>query len=97
LTKLPIPGAGSYYIENLTAMIADHAWKLFLEVEERGGFLKALTEGYIQAKVEEMAAKRLSDIAKRKEVLLGTNQYPNFTEKLTEKADLNRAFAQAKG
>jgi methylmalonyl-CoA mutase len=95
--KVADPGAGSYYIENLTAMIADHAWKLFLEVEERGGFLKALTEGYIQAQVEEMAAKRLSDIAKRKEVLLGTNQYPNFTEKLTEKADLNRAFAQAKG
>ena len=94
--KVADPGAGSYYIENLTAMIANSAWKLFLEVEERGGFLKALTEGFIQSQVEEMAAKRLSDIAKRKEILLGTNQYPNFTEKLTEKADLNRAFVPAK-
>jgi methylmalonyl-CoA mutase len=94
--KVADPGAGSYYIENLTSMIANSAWKLFLEVEERGGFMMALTEGYIQEQVGEMATKRLSDIAKRKEILLGTNQYPNFTEKLTEKADLNRAFSQAK-
>jgi methylmalonyl-CoA mutase len=90
--KVVDPGAGSYYIENLTSMIADAAWKLFLEVEDRGGFLKALNEGFIQASVETMASKRLADIAGRKEILLGTNQYPNFTEKLSEKTDFARAF-----
>jgi methylmalonyl-CoA mutase len=91
--KVADPGSGSYYIENLTQLIADAAWKLFLEVEEKGGFLEALKAGFIQSKVEEMASKRRSDISKRKEVFLGTNQYPNLKEKLTEKADLSRAFA----
>ncbi len=94
--KVADPGSGSYYIENLTAMIADAAWKLFLEVEDKGGFLEALKAGFIQSKVEEMASKRRSDISKRKEVFLGTNQYPNLKEKLTEKADLKRAFASEK-
>ena len=94
--KVADPGSGSYYIENLTKMIADASWKLFLEVEEKGGFLEALKAGFIQSKVEEMASKRRSDISKRKEVFLGTNQYPNLKEKLTEKADLTRAFATDK-
>jgi len=94
--KVADPGSGSYYIESLTAMIADASWKLFLEVEEKGGFLEALKAGFIQSKVGEMASKRRSDISRRKEVLLGTNQYPNLKEKFTEKGDLSRAFAAEK-
>jgi methylmalonyl-CoA mutase len=92
LDKVADPGAGSWYIENLTAMLAESAWKLFIEVEERGGFLKALKGGFIQEKIEEVAAKRTGDVAKRKEVLLGSNQYPNFTEKVSAKIDIAKAF-----
>lgn len=93
--KVADPAAGSWYIENLTAMIADAAWKLFIETEERGGFLKALRDGYIQQKVEEIASKRVSDIRKRREVLLGTNQYPSFGESLPSRADESKMFSSA--
>jgi len=82
--KITDPGAGSYYIEELTASIADQAWKLFLEIQEKGGFLAALREGFIQAEIKKMAAKRDLNIATRRENLLGTNQFPNFNEKLDQ-------------
>lgn len=78
--KIVDPGAGSYYIENLTSSIADQAWALFLEIQEKGGFIAALREGFVQTLVNEMAAKRDRNIAIRKENVLGINQFPNFTE-----------------
>ncbi len=80
--KIVDAGAGSYYIEELTASIADEAWKLFLEVQDNGGFLAAAKAGFIQTKVKEMAAKRDLNVATRRENLLGINQFPNFTERL---------------
>ncbi len=81
------PSAGSYYIENLTDMLADSAWKLFLETEEQGGFLNALRNGSIQKKIKESGALRKKEIASRKTILLGTNQYPDSGEKLSDKPD----------
>lgn len=74
------PAAGSYYIEELTASIADAAWALFLSVEEKGGYVAAFEAGFIQEQVEATANKRDQNIAMRREILLGTNQYPNFNE-----------------
>ncbi|MBN2778089.1 MAG: acyl-CoA mutase large subunit family protein [Bacteroidales bacterium] len=82
--KISDPGAGSYYIETLTDAIAENAWKLFIEVEDKGGFTAALKEGFIQSEIEKMAEKRNKDIETRREILLGTNQYPNFNEPRTE-------------
>jgi methylmalonyl-CoA mutase len=75
------PGAGSYYIEHLTAALAQEAWKIFLRVEEEGGFLAAIKAGTVQDDINATNVKRHGDAAKRKEFLLGTNQFPNFTEK----------------
>ena len=75
------PGAGSYYIEHLTDSLAVEAWKIFLQVEEDGGFLAATKEGKVQDVINATNEKRHADAAKRKEFLLGTNQFPNFTEK----------------
>jgi methylmalonyl-CoA mutase len=50
------PGGGSYYIEKLTSLIADNAWKLFLETEKEGGFVKALGSGFIGKRIAEKAA-----------------------------------------
>ena len=75
------PSAGSYYIEHLTDALATEAWKLFLKVEEEGGFLAAVKAGTIQDDINATNVKRHGDAAKRKEFLLGTNQFPNFTEK----------------
>ena len=73
--------AGSYYIEHLTDALATEAWKIFLKVEEEGGFLAAIKAGTIQDDINATNVKRHGDAAKRKEFLLGTNQFPNFTEK----------------
>ena len=71
---------GSYYIETLTNSIAEQAWNLFRQVEEKGGYIAAFEAGFIQDQVEASAAKKNSNIATRRETLLGTNQFPNFNE-----------------
>lgn len=91
--KVADPAAGSYYIENLTEMIADHSWKLYLEIESEGGFLSALRKGSIQRKLDETAVKQKADVASRKTVLLGTNQYPKESESLPQSADLDKIFS----
>lgn len=85
--KIADPSAGSYYIEELTSSVADQAWKLFLEIEEKGGFLAALRQGFIQDEAKKMAAKRDMNIATRRENLLGVNQFPNFGEKIDSEFD----------
>ena len=75
------PSAGSYYIEHLTDALAQEAWKIFLRVEEEGGFLEAVKKGTVQDDINATNVKRHGDAAKRKEFILGTNQFPNFTEK----------------
>ncbi|MDE5560484.1 MAG: methylmalonyl-CoA mutase small subunit [Bacteroidaceae bacterium] len=72
---------GSYFVEQLTKSLSEQAWKLFLSIEEQGGFLAAVKAGTVQAVINETNAKRHADAGKRKEFLLGTNQFPNFTEK----------------
>jgi methylmalonyl-CoA mutase len=80
IDKIADPAGGSYYIENLTASVAEQAWKLFLEVQDKGGFIAAVKEGFIQKQVKEMASRRDQNIALRRENLLGVNQFPNFGE-----------------
>jgi len=85
LDKVVDPAGGSYYVETLTVNIAREAWKTFLEVEEKGGFLTCIDNDTIQAVIRETSAKRHTDVARRKEILLGTNQYPNVNEMAAEK------------
>ena len=79
--KIVDVSAGSYYIEELTTSIANEAWKIFLSVEAEGGFLEAVKKGIIQDAINATNKKRHEAVGKRKEFLLGTNQFPNFTEK----------------
>ena len=80
LDKVVDPAGGSYYIEELTMSLAQVAWKLFLETEDKGGF-KATVESYdVTNAVNISANARFDKVAKRLEQLLGTNQFPNFTE-----------------
>ncbi len=85
--KVVDPAAGSYYIETLTDQIAESAWKLFLEVEDKGGYLAALKEGFIQACIKETANTRDHNIATRRQVILGSNQYPNITETIQKEVE----------
>lgn len=88
LDKVVDPAGGSYYVETLTLSIAQEAWKLFLAVEDKGGFLACANDGNIQAEVKASSEKRHTDMARRKEILLGTNQFPNFNEMAAEKIEI---------
>ncbi len=85
--KVADPAAGSYYIETLTNEIAAQAWKIFLEVEDNGGFFTAIKAGTVQKAVKATATSRLKSVSSRREVLLGTNQFPNFTEVAAAKVE----------
>ncbi len=78
--KLVDVAGGSYTIEHLTDAIAQEGWKLFLAVEEAGGFLAEALKGNITNAVNASNDKRHAAAATRKEFILGTNQFPNFTE-----------------
>jgi methylmalonyl-CoA mutase len=88
--KVVDPSAGSYYIETLTDSIATEAWKLFTEVEEKGGYLSALKAGFIQSLVKESAKQKGQALASRRDILLGTNQYPNASESMASTIDANK-------
>jgi len=78
--KIVDVSGGSYFVEELTVAIAKEGWKLFLDVEEQGGFLAAVKAGTIQQAINDTDKARHANAGKRKEFLLGTNQFPNFTE-----------------
>jgi len=78
--KLVDVSGGSYTIEHLTDAIAKEGWKLFIAVEEAGGFLAEAMKGNITNAVNTSNDKRHAAAATRREFILGTNQFPNFTE-----------------
>ena len=84
------PGAGSYYIEELTNSIATEAWKVFLKVESEGGFLASVKAGTVQDDINATNDKRHTLAAQRREFILGTNQFPNFTETSEGKEPLEK-------
>ena len=89
--KVVDPAAGSYFIEELTTSLAEAAWKLFLKVEDEGGYLEAVKKGTVQDDINATNNKRHDDAAKRKEFILGTNQFPNFIETSDGKSPLTCA------
>ncbi len=91
LDKVVDPAGGSYYVETLTVSIAREAWKLFLDAEAQGGFFKLVAEGKVQDAVNESCKKRHTDVARRKEILLGTNQYPNINEMAAGKIQISES------
>ena len=87
LDKIVDPAAGSYYIENLTDSISQYAWQNFLAIEDKGGFTKAIREGFVQDEIAKTAQQRDMDIATRRTTIIGTNQYPNLTESMNAKIE----------
>lgn len=86
--KVHNPADGTYYIEVLTEQLAQKGLLLFKEIEENGGFITQLIEGKIQKKISESAAKEQELFDSGKEVLLGTNKYPNKNDKMKHDLEL---------
>jgi methylmalonyl-CoA mutase len=86
--KVSNPADGAYYIESLTEQLAEKVLLLFKEIEEKGGFITQLIEGNIQKKISESAAKEEELFDNGKEILLGTNKYPNKNDKMKHDLEL---------
>lgn len=86
--KVGNPADGSYYIENLTQQLAEKALALFKDIEANGGFITQLVEGTIQRKIQESAAKEQDLFDSGKEILLGTNKYPNKNDRMSHDLEL---------
>ncbi len=71
------PAGGAWYVEKLTGEVAARVWERFQEVEAVGGVMAALDSGQAQAWVAEVASARAALMATRREVQVGTNQYPD--------------------
>ena len=79
---------GSWYLESLTAELAEKAWDTFQAIEAKGGMLKALEEGAVQEMIGTVRDARARDIAKRKQAITGTSEFPHVAEKPVETADV---------
>ncbi|MBF4508110.1 methylmalonyl-CoA mutase subunit beta [Flavobacterium sp. JLP] len=86
--KVDNPADGSYYIESLTMQLAEKSLALFKDIESNGGFLKLLNDGTIKKKIQESASKEQELFDSKKEVLLGTNKYPNKEDKMKHDLEL---------
>ena len=75
VTKVVDPLAGSYYVEKLTADLADEAWKIICEIDEMGGMTKAVASGMPKLRIEEAAALRQAQVDRGEEVIVGVNKF----------------------
>ena len=78
------PAAGSYYIEKLTNEFARRAWEQFQEVEQQGGLMESLKNGFIQTSIGESRKEKQRRVATRERIFVGTNKYPNPDERKSD-------------
>ncbi len=89
ITNVVDPLAGSYYVESLTAELAEKAWALIEEVEEMGGMTKAVASGMPKLRIEESAAKRQAMVDRGDEVVVGVNKYRKEREDAIDILDVD--------
>jgi methylmalonyl-CoA mutase len=91
VTRVVDPLAGSYYVEKLTAEMAEAAWELIEEVENLGGMTKAVVSGMPKLRIEEAAARRQANIDRGDEVIVGVNKYRLAKEDPIDILDIDNA------
>ncbi len=93
-SKVADPAGGSYYVESLTAQLADLAWKLMQEIEGMGGMLQTLQSGKIHEMLEETAKAKIDAVNRRRDVFVGVNMYANPDDKYQPPLNLRKFEAQ---
>jgi len=78
--KVIDPGSGSYYIESLTDQLIEKAWQLFIDIENQGGYLSAISNGYIHSLINKNRQDMVAQLNAHTQTLLGVNKYPNNME-----------------
>lgn len=96
VTKTVDPWGGSYYVEYLTAQLAEKAWKLIEEVEELGGMAKAIETGLPKMRIEEAAAKKQARVDAGKELVIGVNSYLNEKDEALDILEVDNTVVRQK-
>jgi methylmalonyl-CoA mutase len=78
--KVIDPAAGAYYIEDLTDKLVQSAWRLFLDIEQNGGYIKSIKDNFIQTKVNDNKKLLIENLNTNKKTFLGVNKYPSTLE-----------------
>ncbi len=89
IPKVIDPLGGSYYVESLTAAVAQHAWALIEEVEAMGGMTKAIEAGMPKLRIEESAARRQARVDRGEDTIVGVNKYRPDTEEKVKIRDID--------
>lgn len=84
--KVADVSAGSFFIEELTEQLAEKAWGYFTEIEKQGGLVDALRSGFVQQQIGTFASAQQQNFDTGKEVLVGTNKFPDKHENKQDKA-----------
>ncbi len=95
ITHVVDPLAGSYYVESLTAELAEKAWAIIEEVEAMGGMTKAVATGQPKLRIEETAARRQAMIDRGEEVIVGVNKYRKDKEDPIDILDIDNMAVRA--
>lgn len=82
LNKVSDPAGGSYYIETLTNELVKKSWELFQLIDRKGGIVEVLQSSWLQQEIKNIRDQRLTDVATRKQSLIGTNVYANLAEQV---------------
>jgi methylmalonyl-CoA mutase len=78
--KVADPAAGSFYIEQLTDKLVENSLDIFKDLESDGGFISSFENGKIKSMIDVSRDKKHDMISKRRDIYIGTNQYPNTNE-----------------
>ena len=96
ITRVVDPLGGSYYVEALTQMLVDDAWKIIEEVDAAGGMTAYVATGRPKAAIEEAAAGRQARVDRGEDVIVGVNKYrPAQEERLDTLEVDNHAVREA--
>jgi methylmalonyl-CoA mutase, N-terminal domain len=81
------PLGGSYFIEALTDELETKAWELIERVDELGGAVAAIEQGFVQDEIEQAAFRWQQEVEAGERVIVGVNR---FTEGEEEQIELHR-------
>jgi methylmalonyl-CoA mutase len=91
ITKVVDPLGGSYYVEALTQMLVDDAWKIIEEVDAAGGMTAYVATGKPKAMIEEAAAARQARVDRGEDVIVGVNKYRLSDQELLDTLEVDNA------
>jgi methylmalonyl-CoA mutase N-terminal domain/subunit len=74
------PLGGSYYLEKLTDELEEEAEKYFQKIDELGGMVRAIEQGFCQREITRAAYEYQIALSRRRKVLVGVNQFVNEGE-----------------